>query len=50
MGGAEFTSLTKTRFDVHEWNRVEILGFSLLGGSRKSFAILQTFPLLNVPA
>jgi hypothetical protein len=25
-GGQEFTSVTKTRFDVHAWSRVEILG------------------------
>jgi hypothetical protein len=35
-GGAEFTSLTKTRFDVHEWNRVEILADASQGTARMS--------------
>jgi hypothetical protein len=33
-GGAEFTSLTKTRFDFHEWSRVEILADATKGTAR----------------
>lgn len=37
-GGAEFTSLTKTRFDVHAWSRVEILGDAATGRARMAVA------------
>ena len=37
-GGAEFTSLTKTRFDVHEWSRIEIVADAAAGTARMSVA------------
>jgi hypothetical protein len=37
-GGAEFTSLTKTRFDSHEWSRVEILADAATGTARMAVA------------
>jgi hypothetical protein len=37
-GGAEFTSVTKTRFDVHEWSRVEILADASKGTARMAVA------------
>ena len=37
-GGQEFTSVTKTHFDVHEWNRVEILADSSKGTARMAVA------------
>lgn len=37
-GGAEFTSLTKTRFDAHEWSRVEILADAATGTARMTVA------------
>ena len=37
-GGAEFTPLTKTRFDVHEWSRVEILADAATGTARMAVA------------
>jgi hypothetical protein len=37
-GGAEFTSVTKTRFDVHEWSRVEILADATQGLARMAVA------------
>ena len=37
-GGAEFTSLTKTRFDVHAWSRVEILADAATGRARMAVA------------
>jgi hypothetical protein len=33
-GGAEFTSVTKTHFDIHEWSRVEILADADTGAAR----------------
>src|SRR6266481_5207614 len=33
-GGQEFTSVTKTRFDAHEWSRVEILADAAKGTAR----------------
>jgi hypothetical protein len=37
-GGSEFTSVTKTHFDVHEWSRVEIVADSTKGEARMSVA------------
>ncbi len=37
-GGAEFTSMTKTRFDPHEWSRVEILADAATGVARMAVA------------
>ena len=37
-GGAEFTSATKTRFDVHQWSRVEILADASKGTARMAVA------------
>ena len=37
-GGAEFTSLTKTRFDVHTWSRIEILADASKGTARMAVA------------
>jgi hypothetical protein len=37
-GGAEFTSVNKTRFDVHEWSRVEILADASKGTARMAVA------------
>ena len=37
-GGAEFTSVTKTHFDVHEWSRVEILADPGKGIARMAVA------------
>ena len=37
-GGAEFTSVNKTRFDVHEWSRVEILADAAMGTARMAVA------------
>jgi hypothetical protein len=37
-GGAEFTPLTKTRFDVHAWSRVEILADATTGTARMAVA------------
>jgi Domain of Unknown Function (DUF1080) len=37
-GGAEFTSITKTHFDVHEWSRVEILADAATGTARMAVA------------
>ena len=37
-GGEEFTSVTKTRFDVHEWSRVEILADASKGTARMAVA------------
>jgi len=37
-GNQEFTSLTKTRFDAHEWSRVEILADAATGTARMSVA------------
>ncbi|SPE42945.1 conserved hypothetical protein [Candidatus Sulfopaludibacter sp. SbA3] len=37
-GGAEFTSVTKTKFDVHEWSRVEILADASQGVARMAVA------------
>jgi hypothetical protein len=37
-GGAEFTSVTKTRFDVHAWSRVEILADASTGRARMAVA------------
>jgi 3-keto-disaccharide hydrolase len=37
-GGAEFTSLTKTKFDAHEWSRVEILADAATGTARMAVA------------
>jgi hypothetical protein len=37
-GGQEFTSVTKTRFDVHAWSRVEILADAAKGTVRMAVA------------
>jgi len=37
-GGAEFTSMTKTRFDVHAWSRVEIVADAATGTARMAVA------------
>src|SRR5262249_2367815 len=37
-GGAEFTSLTKTRFDAHQWSRVEIVAHAGKGAARMAVA------------
>ncbi len=37
-GGAEFTTVTKTHFDVHEWSRVEILADATKGTARMAVA------------
>jgi len=37
-GGAEFTSVTKPQFDVHEWSRVEILADAGKGTARMAVA------------
>jgi hypothetical protein len=37
-GGAEFTSVNKTHFDVHDWSRVEILADAATGVARMAVA------------
>ncbi len=37
-GGPEFTTMTKTKFDVHEWSRVEILADAAKGTARMAVA------------
>ena len=37
-GGPEFTTVTKTRFDVHEWSRVEIIADAATGTARMAVA------------
>jgi len=37
-GGAEFTSVTKSRFDAHQWSRVEILADAATGTARMAVA------------
>lgn len=37
-GGVEFTTVTKTKFDVHEWSRVEILADATNGTARMAVA------------
>jgi hypothetical protein len=37
-GGAEFTALTKTRFDAHQWSRVEIVADAAAGEARMTVA------------
>jgi hypothetical protein len=37
-GGAEFTSMTKTRVDIHVWSRVEILADASTGTARMAVA------------
>jgi len=37
-GGSEFTAMTKTKFDVHEWSRVEILADATKGAARMAVA------------
>ena len=37
-GGQEFTSVTKTHFDVHEWSRVEIVADAATGTARMAVA------------
>ncbi len=37
-GGAEFTAVTKSRFDVHEWSRVEIVADAAKGIARMAVA------------
>ena len=37
-GGPEFTSVTKSRFDVHAWSRVEILADAAKGTARMAVA------------
>jgi hypothetical protein len=37
-GGQEFTSVTKTRFEAHEWSRVEILADAARGIARMAVA------------
>ena len=37
-GGPEFTSVTKTKFDPHEWSRVEIIADAATGTARMAVA------------
>jgi hypothetical protein len=37
-GGAEFTPVTKTHCDAHEWSRVEILADAAKGAARMAVA------------
>ncbi len=37
-GGAEFTSVTKSKFDIHQWSRVEILVDASKGTARMAVA------------
>jgi hypothetical protein len=37
-GGAEFTSINKTKYDAHEWSRVEILADATKGVARMAVA------------
>jgi hypothetical protein len=37
-GGPEFTSVTKTHYEVHEWSRVEILADAAKGTARMAVA------------
>jgi hypothetical protein len=37
-GGPEFTSVTKTHYEVHEWSRVEILADAAKGAARMAVA------------
>ncbi len=37
-GGAEFTTITKTQFDVHSWSRIEILADATKGAARMAVA------------
>jgi hypothetical protein len=37
-GGSEFTTVTKTQFEVHEWSRVEILADAVNGTARMAVA------------
>jgi hypothetical protein len=37
-GGAEFTTVTKTHFDMHDWSRVEILADATKGTARMAVA------------
>jgi hypothetical protein len=37
-GGAEFTTVTKTHFDIHDWSRVEILADAGKGTARMAVA------------
>jgi hypothetical protein len=37
-GGPEFTPVTKTRFDAHEWSRVEIVADAARGAARMAVA------------
>lgn len=37
-GGPEFTTVTRTKFDVHEWSRVEILADASKGTARMAVA------------
>lgn len=37
-GGQEFTTVTKTKFDVHQWSRVEILADASKGTARMAVA------------
>lgn len=37
-GGLEFTTVTKTKFDVHKWSRVEILADAAKGTARMAVA------------
>jgi len=37
-GGAEFTSINKTKYDAHEWSRVEILADATKGVARMAIA------------
>jgi len=37
-GGAEFTTVTKTHFDAHEWSRVEIVADAATGTARMAVA------------
>jgi hypothetical protein len=37
-GGAEFTTVTKTHFDIHDWSRVEILADAATGVARMAVA------------
>jgi hypothetical protein len=37
-GGAEFSTVTKTHFDIHDWSRVEILADAAKGTARMAVA------------
>ncbi|HKE22478.1 MAG TPA: DUF1080 domain-containing protein [Bryobacteraceae bacterium] len=49
-GGAEFTTLNKTRFDPHEWSRVEIVADAATGTARMAVAQPLESPPVEVLA